>query len=107
MRSQIRPFYLFAATLLSAMTLMVSTLGSQAQMPPRYNPHPKNWSDNHQNWNGRCASRADAQGRWGQQRQWDSWCRQNFRFRSVVPDGAWQRTNPWDHGRRTDYGPGH
>jgi hypothetical protein len=65
-----------------------------------------NWSDYHQGWAARCAPRADSQGRWGRQRQWDAWCGQNVRFRAGGPDAAWRRNNPWDRGLPND-GPGH
>jgi hypothetical protein len=71
--------------------------GSQGRM---------NWNQYHQGWMARCAPRADNQGRWGQQRQWDAWCGQNLRFRGTRPDAMWQRSNSWDRGGPND-GPGH
>lgn len=61
-----------------------------------------NWNDYHRGWVSRCASREDDQGRWGQQRQYDAWCRENVRFRGGRPDDQWRRYNPWDHGNAGD-----
>lgn len=62
-----------------------------------------NWHDYHQGWTARCAPRPDSQGRWGQQRQWDAWCRQNQRFRGARPDQQWRRSNPRDNGNLNDH----
>jgi hypothetical protein len=46
-----RPFakslYVLAIVLLGTLSIFLSTLASQAQMPSRYNPHPRNWYDYH------------------------------------------------------------
>ncbi|HLJ62142.1 MAG TPA: hypothetical protein VKZ50_20670 [bacterium] len=62
----------------------------------------QNWYWWHETWTSRCASRPDSQGRWGQERQWDSWCASFVRFRAMTPDAQWRQVHSWDFGRAPD-----
>jgi len=101
--SQLRLGYLAVAVIIGvALSLSLNGVPLQAQPPGHYNTHPANWHDYHQNFTARCVPRADSQGRWGQQRQWDAWCKQNLRYRAAQPDQQWRQANPWDHGNASD-----
>jgi hypothetical protein len=62
----------------------------------------QNWYWWHETWTSRCASQPDNQGRWGRQRQWDSWCTSFVRFRGVNPDAQWRQAHSADSGRAPD-----
>ena len=99
---QARSLWLTLVTTIGiALCLTASGLLSSAE--PAFNSHPKNWSDYHQNWGIRCAPRADSQGRWGRQRQFDNWCRANVRYRNGQPDQQWRHDHPWDQGLPNDH----
>jgi len=100
--SQVRPIYLAVVTIF-AIVLCISLSGLPSRAQAQFNAHPVNWHDNHQNWTSRCTPAADSQGRWGQQRQWDAWCKQNMRYHPAQPDQQWRNAHPWDHGNQSDH----
>jgi hypothetical protein len=65
-----------------------------------------NWYNAHQQWSAQCNQQMDQQGRWGRNRQSDSWCANNSRFRNTRPDSQWRYDYPWDTGRPQDRGNG-
>jgi len=104
-RLRVRPIHLASTAILGIMLCITLTdLPSRAAYVDYFNQNPANWHDNHQNFAVRCAAQADSQGRWGRQRQWDTWCKENLRFRPAQPDQQWRHDHPWDHGNSSDHG---
>jgi hypothetical protein len=72
-----------------------------------YNSNPNsNWYNARQQWSAQCNQQMDQQGRWGRNRQSDSWCANNSRFRNARPDSRWRYDHPWDNGGSRDAGNG-
>jgi len=106
-RLQIRPIHLGVVTIVGIMLcITLNGLPASAQPSGQFNSHPANWHDNYQNWSARCMPQPNNHGQWGRQRQWDSYCKQNTRYRAAQPDQQWRHNHPWDHGNQSDHGNG-
>lgn len=79
-----------------------ATTPAPAEPSVPHHAYYQNWYWWHETWTSRCAPRPDSQGRWGRERQWDSWCTSFERFRDVSPDAQWRQAHSWDIGRAPD-----
>jgi len=70
-------------------------------------PHAMNWYGYHSGYMAHCYMQVNGQDQWGRERQYDSWCKNNARYRYSQPDRQWTSENPWDHGHQGDRPQGH